>query len=423
MSTVDVHIAERAKKFRDEPITNLHSFIDLNLLNECFDALNKKGASGVDGQSWEDYNEVREEKIPKLLAKFKSGSYRAPLIRRTYIPKGRGNRRPLGLPTIEDKLLQRAVTKVLMPIYEQEFYSTSYGFRPGKSQHQALEMLFKEVSFKGKYYIIDADMSNYFGSINHGRLREFLDLRIKDGVIRKMIDKWLKAGVLEDSQVSYPEEGTPQGGVISPLLSNIFLHYVLDEWFVETIQPRLKAESKLIRFADDFLLLFSSKKDAERVMEVLPKRMEKYGLTLHPEKTKLVEVNSRGGKGGQTFDFLGFTHFMGKSRKGKDILKRKTSKKKLRTALRRTNEWIRINRHRPIVDLIRELNRKLQGHYSYYGITFNSRSLLLYHHIVRRQLHKWLTRRGGKKPLTWDKYQMILNHYSLKQPRIVHSYL
>ena len=423
MSTVDVHIAERAKKFRDEPLTNLHSFIDETLLLESFMSLNKKGAAGVDGQSWEEYNEVKEERIPKLLAQFKSGSYRAPLVRRTYIPKGKGKRRPLGLPTTEDKLLQKAVTRVLTPIYEQEFCTTSYGFRPGKSQHQALEMVFKEVSFKGKYYVIDADITNYFGSIDHGKLREFLDLRIKDGVIRKMIDKWLKAGVLEDGQVSYPEEGTPQGGVISPLLSNIYLHYVLDEWFTQVIQPRLKAASKLIRFADDFLLLFSSKEAAERVMEVLPKRLGKYGLSLHPEKTKLVEVNNKGGKGGRTFDFLGFTHFMGKSRRGKSILKRKTRRKKLRVSLHNINIWIRNNRHLPIRELIPKLNRKLQGHYGYYGITFNGRSLNQYYHKVRRLLFKWMTRRGGKKPMTWDKFQSILNHYALAHPRIVHSYL
>jgi RNA-directed DNA polymerase len=424
MSTVDVHIAERGRKLPDEPLTNLHSYIDLNLLEESFGHLNKRGASGVDGQSWADYNEVREERLPTMLAQFKSGLYRAPLIRRSYISKEEGKLRPLGLPTVEDKVLQTAVSKELMPIYEQIFYQASYGFRPGKSQHQALEMLFKEVSYEGRYYIIDADITNYFGSINHGKLREFLDLRIKDGVIRKMIDKWLKAGVLEDGQINYPLEGTPQGGVISPLLSNIYLHYVLDEWFNETIQPRLKAGSKLIRYADDFLLLFTSREDAERVMEVLPKRMSKYGLTLHSEKTKLIEVNNRDGKGEHTFDFLGFTHYMGKSRKGKSILKRKTSKKKLKASLRRTNEWIRDNRHKSVVYLIKELNRKLQGHYSYYGITFNSRSLKHYHHKVRRLLHKWMIRRGGKSRLTWEKFQAtILNHHPLKQPSIVHSFL
>ena len=352
------------------------------LLAESLDALNKKGAPGVDGQSWSQYNEQRAERLPELLGQFKSGQYRAPAIRRTYIPKGDGKQRPLGLPTVEDKVLQSAVTRVLTPVYEQLFYPNSFGFRPGKSQHQALEMLFKEVSFTGTYYIIDADMANYFGSIDHGKLRSFLDLRIKDGVIRRMIDKWLKAGVLEDGRIEYPQEGTPQGGVISPLLSNIYLHYVLDEWFIQAIQPRLKGGSKLIRFADDFLLLFDNKQDAERVMKVLPKRLGKYGLTLHPEKTKLVEVTGRDRDTPITFDFLGFTHYMGKSRKGKWILKRKTSKKKLKASLQRLNQWMKVNRHKPVAIYRRsqpkaaslsnhELNRKLQGHYGYYGITFN----------------------------------------------------
>jgi RNA-directed DNA polymerase len=423
MSTVDLQIAERARAFPDEPLTNLHSFIDEKLLNDCFDALNKKGAPGVDGQRWNEYNEIRDQRIPQLLAQFKSGSFRAPNIRRTYISKGDGKQRPLGLPTVEDKILQSAVTKVLTPVYEQLFYSNSYGFRPGKSQHQALEMLFQEVSFKGKCFIIDADMANYFGSIDHGQLREFLDRRIKDGIIRRMIDKWLKAGVLEDGRVHYPDEGTPQGGVISPLLSNIYLHYVLDEWFHEVIHPRLKGSSQMIRFADDFLLLFGNKEDAERVMKVLPKRLGKYGLTLHPEKTKLVEVNSPGGKTPDTFDFLGFTHYMGKSRKGKRILKRKTNKKKLKASLQRTNEWIRCNRHKPVKQLIFQLNRKMQGHYGYYGITFNYPGLNLYYHQVRRMLYKWLNRRGGKPTWCWEKYTgRILEQYPLKHPRIIHKY-
>jgi RNA-directed DNA polymerase len=422
MSTVDLHIAERARIYPDEPLTNLHSFIDVALLAESLDALNKKGAPGVDGQSWSQYNEQRVERLPELLTQFKSGQYRAPAIRRTYIPKGDGTRRPLGLPTVEDKVLQGAVTRVLTPVYEQGFYPNSYGFRPGKSQHQALEKLFKEVSFNGKYYIIDADMANYFGSIDHGQLRSFLDLRIKDGVIRRMIDKWLKAGVLEDGRIEYPHEGTPQGGVISPLLSNIYLHYVLDEWFIEAIQPRLKGKSGLIRFADDFLLLFDNKQDAERVMKVLPKRLGKYGLTLHPEKTKLVELNSRNRETPSTFDFLGFTHYMGKSRKGKHILKRKTSKKKLKATLQRMNEWIRDNRHLPVEELICQLNRKLQGHYGYYGMTFNYAGLYQYYHKVRRYLHKWLNRRGGKPKWCWDTYSgQLLKRHPLTRPRIIHK--
>lgn len=423
MSTVEVQIAERARAYPDEPLTNLASFIDDALLSQCLDGLNKKGAAGVDGQSWSEYNEQREERLPALLTQFKSGRYRAPAIRRTYIPKGDGKQRPLGLPTVEDKVLQMAVTKVLTPVYEQLFYSNSYGFRPGKSQHQALEMLFKEVSLNGKCYIIDADMANYFGSIDHGKLRELLDLRIKDGVIRRMIDKWLKAGVLEDGRLYYPQEGTPQGGVISPLLSNIYLHYVLDEWFIEAIQSRLKGNSSLIRFADDFLLLFSNKEDAERVMKVLAKRLQKYGLSLHPEKTKLVEVTGRDRGTPSTFDFLGFTHYMGKSRKGKRILKRKTSKKKLKASLQRMNEWMKANRHKPVDQLIHELNRKLRGHYGYYGITFNYPGLNHYHHKVRQMLHKWLNRRGGKPRWCWDRYTgQLLEQYPLEQPRIVHQF-
>ena len=423
MSTVEIQIAERARKFADEPLTNLHGFVDQTMLNGCFESLNKKGAAGVDGESWHGLNEQRDERISALLQGFKSGSYRAPNIRRTYIPKGDGKSRPLGLPTVEDKLLQSGVSRVLTPVYEQLFYPSSYGFRPGKSQHQALDKLFREVSFKGKRYIIDADMANYFGSIDHSKLRELLDLRIKDGVIRRMIDKWLKAGVLEDGQVSYPQEGTPQGGVISPLLSNIYLHYALDEWFIAHIQPRLDGESTIIRFADDFLLLFSSREDAERVMKVLPKRLGRFGLTLHPDKTRLVELaKPEGGKPG-TFDFLGFTHYMGKSRKGRRILKRKTSSKKLRMALQRLNEWMKINRHQPVAEFIGKLNRKLLGHYAYYGITFNSRKLRSYYEQVKRLLYKWLNRRGGKR-IWWKQMSLLIEQQvPLEKPRIVHSQL
>jgi group II intron reverse transcriptase/maturase len=422
MSTVEIQIAERARKYPEQALTNLHGFIDEALLHEALAGLNKRGAVGVDGQSWSEYDREREERIPRVLTAFKAGSYRAPNIRRKYIPKAGGKKRPLGLPRVEDKLLQSAVSGVLRPVYEQIFYPCSYGFRPGKSAHQALEVLFRKVSFEGMRYLIDADITNYFGSIDHGQLREFLDLRIKDGVIRRMIDKWLKAGVLEDGQVFYPGEGTPQGGVISPLLANIYLHYVLDEWFTEQIQPRLAGASALIRFADDFLLLFASREDAERVMKVLPKRLGKYALDLHPEKTRLVSLGAGAGKP-NTFDFLGFTHYMGKSRKGKRILKRKTSSRKLRASLQRMNEWIRGNRHKPITELIAALNRKLQGHYGYYGITFNQRRISYFHDQTKHLLHKWLNRRGGKPRWSWEEVcELTKTRIPLVKPRIVHSY-
>jgi group II intron reverse transcriptase/maturase len=424
MSTVEMQIAARSREHPGEALTNLHSFIDCELLEESLGMLNKKGAPGVDGESWIQYNEQGEERIAELHEAFKSGRYRAPHIRRTYIPKGDGRQRPLGLPTVEDKLLQTAVKRVLSPVYEQLFYDFSYGFRPGKSQHQALEKLFKEVSFKGMRYVIDADMKNYFGSIVHGCLREFLDKRIKDGVIRRQIDKWLKAGILEDGQVRYPKEGTPQGGSVSPLLSNIYLHYVLDEWFNEQIRPLLRRESCIIRFADDFLLCFKDKEDANRVMKVLPKRLGKYGLTLHPDKTKLIELISETGKKTGTFDFLGFTHYMGKSRKGNPILKRKTSSKKLRMSLKRMYEWLKKNRHKPVKELIYTINQKLRGHYGYYGITFNSRSLYSFYRQVKRMLYKWLNRKGGKRSWNWKKFTVLTEEWlPLLKPKIYHSSL
>jgi RNA-directed DNA polymerase len=424
MSTVEEQIATRSREHPGEALTNLHSYIDEEMLHQSFASLNKKGASGVDGEAWIDYDKQKGERIPQLLTDFKKGSYRAPAIRRVYIPKGDGKMRPLGLPTVEDKLLQTAVSHVLSPIYEQLFYENSYGFRPGKSQHQALEKLFQEVSFNGMHYVIDADMKNYFGSINHQHLRAFLDLRIKDGVIRRQIDKWLKAGILEEGQLTYPKEGTPQGGSISPLISNIYLHYVLDQWFTEQIQPLLKGKSCLIRYADDFLMCFTRKEDAGRVMEVLPKRLGKYDLTLHPEKTKLIDLNSRSKDERSSFDFLGFTHYMGKSQKGKTILKRKTSSKKLTLALKRTSDWLKNNRHQPVQKLVFELNLKLRGHYSYYGVTFNSHGVRSFYEQVKRLLFKWLNRRGGKRKWNWEHFtQLILVWIPLERPKIFHSFV
>lgn len=424
VSTVQMQIAARSRKHPDEALTNLNQFIDAEFLQACFYTLNRQSAVGVDGESWHEYEAQMSERIPRLLAGFKDGTYKAPPVRRTYIPKEDGSKRPLGIPTIEDKLLQNAVSKMLMPIYEDMFYPSSYGFRPEKSQHQALDALFKEVSFNQKRYIIDADIKNYFGTINLVQLREFLDHRIRDGVIRKMLDKWLKAGVREEHQVSYPNMGTPQGGTISPLLSNIFLHYVLDEWFVKEIQPRLAGQSFMIRYADDFVLGFTNEQDARRVMEVLFKRFEKYGITLHPDKTKLIDLNNDADDDNCTFDFLGFTHHMGKSLKGYPILKRHTSKKKFKSSMKRMNEWLRRNRHSfSLEGLVVELNRKLSGHYEYYGITHNSRSIRIYYSEVKRLLFKWINRRGNQRKLSWSQYALRVDTWSpLCLPTIRHKF-
>jgi len=431
MCTVEMQIAQRAKNYPKEALTNLHEFIDEGMLTESFYMMNEKSAPGVDKQTWKQYEEQGKQRIPELISSFKNGSYRAPFVRRVYIPKegGKaGDKRPLGLPTIEDKLLATAVNRILTPVYEQIFYRSSYGFRPGKSQHQALEEIYQQVSINGMRYIIDADMKNYFGSIDHQKLREFLDLRIKDGVIRRMIDKWLKAGILNEGQVEYPKEGTPQGSTISPILSNVYLHYVLDEWFTEQIRPLLKGKSFLVRFADDYVMGFTNEEDAKRVMKVLPQRLSKYGLTLHPEKTRLIDLDIKTKKGGHektTFDFLGFTHYIGKSLKGRRILKRKTSSKKMRLALIRMNKWLKENKDSlKIVELIAKLNQKLGGHYSYYGITFNIRGLYVYYEQVKKLLRKWLGRRGGKNKWTWERVDKLITEWiPLSKPRIYHSHL
>lgn len=424
VSTVELQIAERAKKYKGEALHNLHHYIDVDMLYEAYNGLNKRSASGVDKVTWKEYGEGLTERLTSLEDDFKSGVYRAPCVRRVYIQKDKHSQRPLGIPTIEDKVLQAGVCKVIEPIYEEDFKDSSYGFRPNRSAHQAVEQLFRKVSFENMHYIIDADIQNYFGSISHELLCEFLDKRVKDGVIRKMINKWLKAGVLESGNVSYPKEGTPQGGVISPLLANIYLHYVLDEWFSEQIQPLLKGKSFIIRYADDFILGFSDKTDAERVMKVLPKRFAKYKLTLHPEKTKLLDLNNPRSGSGRSFDFLGFTHYLGKSRKGKQVLKHKTSTKRLSRAISRMNDFIKNNRHIKLKELIAEINLKLRGYYAYYGITFNFKGISLYYAEVRRCLLKWLRRRGGKTKWKWETYPLLIDKWCpLIKPFIANSYV
>jgi group II intron reverse transcriptase/maturase len=424
MSTVELQIAERARKFKGEALYNLHHFIDAPLLQESYEKLNKKSAEGIDGKTWQQYGLEFPERRESLLGEFKSGRYRAPALRRVYIPKDKHGQRPIDISTIEDKVLQASVRKVIEPIYEEDFMPFSYGFRPGCSQHQVIDYMFKQVSLHRMHYIIDADLKNYFGSINHGILREFLDKRVKDGVIRRMIGKWLKAGIFESGNISYPDHGTKQGSVISPLLSNIYLHYVLDEWFSEQIQPLLKGKSFIVRWADDFILGFTDKSDAERVMEVLPKRFAKHELTLHPEKTKLIDLNSKRGGSGRSFDFLGFTHYLGNSRKGNKVLKRKTSSKRLTRAIVNISKFIKLNRHMKLRDLIAAINVKLRGHYSYYGITNNYKGIFRYYELVKRSLFKWLNRRGGKPRWTWESFIHLVNIWiPLVKPFISNSFV
>jgi group II intron reverse transcriptase/maturase len=380
----------------------------------------------VDGVTSAQYEVHLEANLESLLERFKSGCYRAPAVRRVHIPKeGAGKTRSIGIPTLEDKILQRAVLMVLEPVYEQDFLDCSYGFRPGRSAHQALEALWQGLMNIEGGWVIDLDIQSFFDTVDWAWLRSFLDQRVRDGVIRRAIGKWLQAGVMEQGVVRYPEEGTPQGGVLSPLLANIFLHEVLDTWFAQVVRPRLRGRAFLVRYADDAVLGFEAEEDARRVMSVLPKRFGRYGLTLHPEKTRLVDFRrpdrGNGSGSGRSFTTLGFTHFWGRARKGQWIVKRKTAPDRFSRALRQIGRWCRFHRHQSLADQQRALNQKLRGHYSYYGVTGNARALGRYHRMVERHWRKWLHRRSHATKMTWEHFKRLLRHYPLAPPRVVHS--
>ncbi len=430
VSTIQGQIAAMAKRYPDRGLTSLNKYLDEDWLRAAFARIRKGGATGIDGVSAQEYAKKLEERLPDLVNRAKSGSYRAPAARRGYVEKpGKREKRPLGIPTTETKLLQKAVVMLLEPIYENEFCDFSYGFRPGRSCHQALEATWKSVMGLRTGWILEADIRHFFDALPHNHLRDIVRQRVRDGVITRLIDKWLKAGVLEADQWIRTEEGTPQGGVISPLLSNIFLHEVLDKWFAEQIKPRLKGRCFMIRYADDFIMGFEYERDAERVMEVLWKRFARFGLELHPEKTRIVPFRQppaggpRDRRDSQSFDFLGFTHYWGKSRKGNWVVQRKTASDRLRRSLKAVNQWCRENRHEPVADQQLALNQKLQGHYGYFGITGNFWSLQRYYRGICRYWHKWLRRRDrDNSHLNWDWFhRAILANHPLLCPRVVHS--
>jgi group II intron reverse transcriptase/maturase len=426
VSTKQQRIAELAKQRPEMSFTSLNPYLDVDWLREAYRRLRKASAPGYDGQTVAEYGQDLESNLQSLLDRAKSGTYFAPPVRRVHIPKGTGKEtRPIGIPATEDKLLQRAVAMLLEPIYEQDFLDCSYGFRPGRSAHGALQALWSQCTMGGIKWILDVDISKFFDTLDKSHLRSFLQHRVRDGVITRLIGKWLKAGVLEQGALSYPEAGTPQGGSASPLLSNLYLHYVLDLWFAQDVLPRLRGRAFMTRFADDVVMGFEHQEDAEKVLRVLHKRLGKYGLTLHPDKTRLVAFGRPSGVSGskpETFDFLGFTHYWGKSRRGKWIIKRKTAHERLNRGLKRIAEWCRRNRHRPIAEQHKELCQKLRGHYAYYGITGNDLWMQRFRHGVKRAWQKWLHRRSrSSTDMPWDRFNRLLERYRLPPPRVIHS--
>jgi RNA-directed DNA polymerase len=421
-------IVELARKKPGTVLFSLNRVIDFEWMREAYVRTRKDGATGIDGVTAQDYEANLEANLRDLLERIKSGSYEAPPVRRTYIPKADGSQRPIGIPSFEDKVAQRAVAMVLEAVYEQDFLTCSYGFRPGRSAHQALRQLSSVITVSRQCWVLDVDVRKYFDSLSHSHLCEILDQRVTDGVIRRMIDKWLNAGVLEAGNLHFATEGTPQGGVISPIISNIFLHHVLDKWFEDVVRPRMRGKATLVRFADDFVMTFETYHDAKRVMDVLGKRLGRFGLTLHPDKTRFIDFRPQpSGRTppdctAQAFDFLGFTHSWVKSRKGKDVVRQTTAKSRFARSLAAVKDWCQTNRHRPIPEQRAKLSTVLNGHFAYYGITGNIRRLRQYRFQVERIWHKWLERRTRGKRLTWAGFSAFLDRHPLPLARIIHRY-
>jgi len=436
--TKQQRIAELAQRSPEMGFFSLAHNIDLNWLEAAYDRTRKDGSAGIDGVTGKEYAENLYENLQSLLDRLKSGTYKAPPVKRKHIPKGTGGEtRPIGIPTIEDKIVQRAVVMLMEPIYEQDFYDGSFGFRPGRGAHKALEQVLEATRERYGGWVLEVDIRKFFDTLDHKHLQEFVSRRVRDGVIRRLIGKWLNAGVMEEGELTHSEVGSPQGGVISPLLANIYLHYVLDEWFEEQVKPLMIGKSRLIRYADDFVIVFQRKNDAERVKEVIPKRFGKYGLEVHPGKTKLIDFRGpyhkerrseektsdgvkRGGKP-ETFDLLGFTHYWGKTRKGSQAVKRKTMKSRFKRSVQKVDQWCRKNRHEPVKEQWRKLCEKVRGHYGYYGITGNSRSLGNFLYQVHRSWQRWLNCRNNRKDTAWEKFNLLLERYKLPTPKIVHS--
>lgn len=413
-------IANKAALNKSYRFRNLFGLLTIEFLLWCWQFVNRCAAAGVDKESAYEYEQNLESNVGNLVESVKGGWYKAKLVLRKYIPKLNGKMRPLGIPAVADKLLQTAVTKILEAIYEQDFLPCSYGYRPNTGAHNAIKDL-SAILRTGRFTtIVEADIRNFFGNIDHNKLLNMLMERIDDKPFLKLIRSLLKAGILDiDGQVLHPATGTPQGGIVSPILANIYLHYVLDVWFEITVRAHCRGEVYLCRYADDFVCAFELESDAQRFYKVLPLRLVKFGLEVAVEKTNIIQFD-RSSK--SRFEFLGFEIYWGKNRWGKIVLKRRTSRKKYRAALASFKEWCKKHRHLPKAILFGKLNRKLRGYWNYYGIRGNFDSLSDYFYHVEVILFKWLNRRSQRRSYNWKGFNALLEHFRLAKPRICHNF-
>ena len=430
---VKTKLARISRKAGNEPkfrFTSLFHLINQELLQECFKELRHDAASGIDGVTKASYSENLEENLDKLVSKLHEMRYKPQPVVRKYIPKpGSEKQRPLGIPALEDKLVQLGLVRILEKIYENDFIRDSYGFRPRRSCHDALKALSYTVEKENTNWIVDADIKGFFDNLSHDWLGKFLEHRIGDRRVLQLIKRFLKAGIVENALVEKSDKGTPQGGPLSPLLANIYLHYTLDLWFEKKFRKSCKNRLRLIRYCDDFVVCFENQEEAERFYRELSERLEKFSLELEPSKTRLIEFGPKaekhakqnGNRGPETFDFLGFTHYCGKSCKGKGFrMKRVTSGKQFRAKLRSFKEWLKRNRCRMRTnELWRIVSSKLKGHFLYYGISDNFSGITRFAYEFRKLLMKWLNKRGGRRELNWEKFNLMEKRFPLPKPRIM----
>lgn len=413
-------IARLAEKEPSMVFTSIAHLIDKECLTRSFYKLRKWAATGLDNRQYVDYEYDLAANISALHTRLKTGRYKAPNIKRVWISKGQGKeKRPLGISTIEDKIVQRAVSDLLSIIYEPIFQTHSYGFRLGKSPHQALSYIRNQIMGHLYKWLIDADIKSCFDSFDHKILVEILKRRVNDGAIIKLLYQWMKAGIVDGNQMFKPESGVPQGNIISPLLCNIYLHEVLDQWLSE-IRGKLKGRMYFTRFADDFIIGFEYKEDAERVFAVMPKRFKKFGLTIHPEKTELIEFEPGENKNTKTFDFLGFTHFWAKSQRGFWVVKRKTKRAKVNYICNALYNYCKNNRHLSVREQWTDLCMKIRGYYAYFAIRGNFIFLKQIHNRATKFWFKWLNRRSQYNSYTWKGFRELLKVFRLPYPKITH---
>ena len=421
-------IAEKARRESGCRFTSLFHLMNVEMLRECFRQLRKDAAAGIDKVTKKEYGANLEKNLTALVEKLHRMSYIPLPVRRVYIPKpGSSKERPLGIPALEDKLVQAGLARILSAIYEQDFIDDSYGFRPGRGCHDALRALSDEVEGGRIHYIVDADIKGFFDNVDHEWLMKFLGHRIADKRVLRYVKRFLKAGIMEEGAVSASDKGTPQGGIVSPILANIYLHYSLDLWFTRVFQKGCYGQSRMIRYADDFVVCFQREVDAIRFRHELDERLFRFGLEISLEKTKTIEFGSfaeakakkRGGKAA-TFDFLGFTHYCSRSRNGRHFrMKRVTSRKKFTAKIQMFRDWLKASRTLPTDELMEKVASKLRGHFAYYGVTDNSRGISRFAYEIRCLLFKWLNRRGKRGCMNWEKFNLFLKKFPLPRPRIM----